>query len=497
MLRYFKTLNDVQKYYCKIFKHNTFIIEKNKSISYGEFDQLVTKIEKITIPISPAKYDILTELNRPFPIIQLIGKKSIFWSASLFALIEKGFTVIPSHDMKDIDQDKNIPKIVIDDQNQTFVDIIPPDYGIGLYENNDFYTSYAVILKTSGSNITKHVPLTHENILSVVRCMQPHANNYNVNEKDRFFSILPWSHSYGLTCELFFSMTRGCSIHLDDGIDTFTNMRNSNSTLFCVVPKVIEKIKKNIESFDTYKLLPACIIKRIINKNFRLMVCAGSYLSQENVSFIENRMNLPLLQGYGLTETSPLVLLDGLPIDCNIVKIDKEKNNELLVSGSNLFHGYIHLETKKIDYHINSFFRTGDSATFDENTKKYTITGRISSNYKLSNGRFINPTLIEEKIKSLDDKIEEVFIFPDENYQYNICLLYIYPYPHEPYEYSRKEPYRDFLEQHLKKYEMPDKIYLLTKPFPSFLYTLKKELKRKKTSEYMTKLIKEHVKYSF
>jgi long-subunit acyl-CoA synthetase (AMP-forming) len=491
MIRYLKTLNDAQRYYCKLFKNNSFMIEKNKSISYGEFDQLVTKIEKILIPTFPAKYDIMKELNEPFPIIQLHGKKSIFWTASLFALMEKGFTVIPSHDIHDTDQDKTIPitKIITDDQN--FVDIIPPQHKFDLYKKEDFYDSYAVILKTSGSNITKHVPLTHENILSVVRCMQSYADNYHVNEKDRFFSILPWSHSYGLTCELFFSMTRGCSIHLDDGIDTFTNMRNSNSTLFCVVPKVIDKIKKGVENIDRYKLLPSWILKRMIMKNLRLMVCAGSYLSQENISFIKNRMKLPLLQGYGLTETSPLVLLDGVPIDCNTVQTDKENNNELLVSGTNLFHGYIDLETKKIDYrqHKNSFFRTGDSVIFDENTNKYTITGRISSNYKLSNGRFINPTVIEEKIKHLHDKIEEVFIFPDENYEYNICIVYIYPHESN----NREEPYKNFLEQHLENYEVPDKIYFLTKPFPSFLYTLKKDLKRKKTSEYMAKLIKEHV----
>lgn len=67
MMRYLKTLNDVQRYYCKLFKHKKFLIERNEVISYGDFDQLVTKIEKMTIPVSKAKYDILKEFEQPIP----------------------------------------------------------------------------------------------------------------------------------------------------------------------------------------------------------------------------------------------------------------------------------------------------------------------------------------------------------------------------------------------------------------------------------------------
>jgi hypothetical protein len=64
------------------------------------------------------------------------------------------------------------------------------------------------------------------------------------------------------------------------------------------------------------------------------------------VSFIEERLRLKLIKGYGLTECAPLVLLDGKPIDCNTVKIDEHHQNELLVSGTNVFDGYINIETK-------------------------------------------------------------------------------------------------------------------------------------------------------
>ena len=354
MMRYLKTLNDVQRYYCKLFKHNKFLIERNEVISYGDFDQLVTKIEKMTIPVSKARYDILKEFEQPFPTVHLIGNKSIFWCASLFALMETGFTVIPSHDIKDVDYIKHIPKIITG--NHDFIDIIPPEKKHALNINKGG-KSYSIILKTSGSSNLKYVPLRHRNFLSVITCMQHHANIYNVNEQDRFFSILPWSHSYGLTCELFFSMTRGCSIYIDDGTDTIKNLKQSKSTLFCVVPKVIEKIKKKTLPYSSF--LPSCIMKRLISHNLRLMVSAGAYLSEENISFIEERLRLRLIKGYGLTECAPLVLLDGKPIDCNTVQIDEHNQNELLVSGTNVFDGYINIETKNIEYGVDSWFRTG------------------------------------------------------------------------------------------------------------------------------------------
>jgi long-chain acyl-CoA synthetase len=236
-----------------------------------------------------------------------------------------------------------------------------------------------------------------------------------------------------------------------------------NPTILCAVPKLFQSIYSKINYIPTQYVKYSPYLKNkiktsIFGKNFRFATVGGASISKELLEFYET-LDIQLYQGYGMTETSPMVSLNvpnsnrigsvGKILDCNKVIIDPI-SSEISVTGDNVMHGYY------LHDQVNSLYRTGDIGSVVDGYLY--ITGRIKEQYKLSNGKFVNPTQIEDILSTLPS-IKQIMICAHKNQEYNVALCVS--------DSSSDIVMKEILSisHKLKKYEIPKKIIVIKEPF--------------------------------
>lgn len=301
----------------------------------------------------------------------------------------------------------------------------------------------ATILYTSGTMGTpKGVMLTHRNILSIVEYLCP---LYPINETHDALSYLPLSHIYERAVQ-YCHIYLGCTTYYVDNIgaiiDTLAEVKPQH---FTSVPRLIEKvyhtivrkghklkgIKKTIffwalrlaERYDETKkhnswfyLQKLKIADRLVFKEWRKvfggkleLIISGGAAIQPRLVKIFTAIGIQLSEGYGLTETSPVIASNSLTLGklkagtVGVVMDNQEvviaENGEILVKGPNVMLGYYKDEEKTREaIDENGYFHTGDKGCFDEDGL-LKITGRIKEIFKTSMGKYVSPILIENKIK--------------------------------------------------------------------------------------------------
>jgi len=329
-----------------------------------------------------------------------------------------------------------------------------------------------LVLYTSGTTgLSKGVCLNLENLSSNILAIDKNIGNNFITHTDKYFNFLPWSHIYGLNCELYYGMSKGSSIFINDEISNIvSNIKKSNPTIICSVPKLLYSIYDKIESNNllnkviSIQLKPInnMVKKKIFGPDLRFINSGGAAISPEVINFY-TKLGIPIYQGYGLSETSPMVSLNyesnnkigsvGKILDCNDVKI---VDNQILIKGSNVFSGYYNNqdETDKC-FDSDGYFMTGDQGSIDSDGYLF-ITGRTKELYKLTNGKYINPVSIENILLE-STHIEQIFIWGDSK-PFNIALVVSQSDSDIIYSEIKK------LSHKLKKYEIPQKI-LIVKPF--------------------------------
>lgn len=303
-------------------------------------------------------------------------------------------------------------------------------------KNQDLVT----IIYTSGTTGNpKGVMLSHHNILSNVEaCIEsiPADNNSKV------LSFLPVCHIYERMLHYLY-MHLGCSIYFAESMDTIgDNIREVKPHVFTAVPRLIEKVYDKIiakgdaltgikrklffwavsvgEEYDVvgkslwYKIklfiARALIFKKwqeALGGNVRA-IASGSAALQPRLARIFFAAGIPILEGYGLTETSPVVSVNsfvngirfgtvGTLIDDVQVKIAED--GEILVKGPNVMIGYYNLpELTAETIDSEGWFHTGDIGAFVEG-KFLKITDRKKEIFKTSGGKYIVPQVMENKFK--------------------------------------------------------------------------------------------------
>jgi long-chain acyl-CoA synthetase len=302
--------------------------------------------------------------------------------------------------------------------------------------NHDMVT----IIYTSGTTGNpKGVMLSHHNILSNVdSCREPiPADQYS-----RVLTFLPICHIYERMLHYLY-MYIGCSIYFAESMDTIgDNIREVKPHVFTAVPRLIEKVYDKIvakgdeltglkrklffwavrlgEEFDVqgksifYKLKLAIARKLIFSKWKEALggnvnaIASGSAALQPRLARIFYAAGIPILEGYGLTETSPVVTVNsfqkgvrfgtvGPLIDGVQVKIAED--GEILVKGPNVMMGYYKLpEVTAETIDSEGWFHSGDIVVFVEN-KFFKITDRKKEIFKTSGGKYIVPQAMENKFK--------------------------------------------------------------------------------------------------
>ncbi len=311
----------------------------------------------------------------------------------------------------------------------------------GFTEYTDFQIDVhedAIIIFTSGTTGTsKGVVLSQNNIVSAVRSS---ARMLDFTEKDVVMSVLPLHHTYEMTCGILTPVLVGATVSINDSMKYLTkNLQLFKPTAMILVPLFVTTVYKRIwdtasKNNQTKKLKRGIAISNVlrhanidlrstffgqVNAAFggrlKKIVCGGAALSPEYVKGFDE-LGINLVQGYGITECSPLVSVCpfhwkkyasvGLPVHDVEVKIDKlspeDTEGEIIVRGPNVMKGYYNapeLTAQVIDE--DGWFSTGDIGYIDEDGFIY-ITGRKKNIIILDNGKNVFPEELEEHIYRIE-----------------------------------------------------------------------------------------------
>ena len=313
------------------------------------------------------------------------------------------------------------------------------------------YEDLATIIYTSGTTGTpKGVMLSHRNILSNVMASIP---CFPPGDELRSLSFLPLNHIFERMVTYLY-LFRGTSIYYAESLDTIAdNLKEVKPNMFTTVPRLLEKVYDRImqkgneltgtkrklffwahglaEKFEINKNLGAwynfklSIANKIIFSKWReglggnlKCVVTGGAACQVRLIRIFTAARIPIMEGYGLTETSPVISVNryqesgrafgtvGPLIDDVQVKIAED--GEILCKGPNIMMGYYKRPDLTAETIINGWLHTGDIGTWID--KKFLkITDRKKELFKTSGGKYVAPLPIENKLKE-SPFIEQVML---------------------------------------------------------------------------------------
>ena len=293
----------------------------------------------------------------------------------------------------------------------------------------------SVMLFTSGTtNIPKAVMLSQKNICAN---LSDFASWVKLYPTDTLLSFLPIHHTFECTVTFLYGFYSGCTVAFCDGLKYIQkNLAEYKVSVFVAVPLVMEtmykKIQKAIHDQGKEKLIHTMVkisnaflkckidLRKIIFKqildnlggNIRLVLYGAAPMNKETIVGFNN-FGIELVQGYGLTETSPVIAAEsdkekmpgsvGLALPSLNVKIDNPDENgegEILVKGPNVMMGYYNNEEENKRAFKDGWFRTGDYGYITENGFIY-VTGRKKDIIVLRNGKNVYPQEIEFLINKI------------------------------------------------------------------------------------------------
>ena len=305
----------------------------------------------------------------------------------------------------------------------------------------------AALIYTPGTTgASKGALLSHGNFIA----QRPVIDLFKLNERDVRLANLPFSHVFGLSADLFSSGATGSLLAIVRSLETEEMMeyiKEIRPTTICSVPRMYEKIcittlqgishlrglkrarysravnvgreiyvrecgGRGVPFFlkiQRFLLAPvlAGIRKTLRMDRVRLLVSGGSPLPLE-VSYFFGGIGRPVIEGYGLTETAPIINVNlpgankpgtvGPPIEGVVERISDE--GEILVKGPTVCGGYFrNPEEDELAFTPDGFFRTGDIGRFDDDGY-LTITGRLKDLIITSSGKNIAPLNIEKRFEN-------------------------------------------------------------------------------------------------
>jgi len=300
------------------------------------------------------------------------------------------------------------------------------------------------LIYTSGTTgRPKGVMLTHHNIVSNVKSTD-RGNYFGLMDGDRTLSFLPLCHIYERTTIYVYLFYRVSTYYAESMETIADNIREVQPTMFTSVPRLLEKIYDKIMakgneltgikrtlffgaiefglSYDPMKKLGLIdslklgLYRKLIFSKWKealggrvRLIASGSAALQPRLSRVFWAAGIPISEGYGLTETSPIISISkvnppdfqvgcvGSVLDCVEVKIAED--GEILAKGDSIMPGYYknpEATAEAIDK--DGWFHTGDIGIFVDG-KYLKITDRKKEIFKTSGGKYVAPQLVENKLK--------------------------------------------------------------------------------------------------
>lgn len=447
--------------YLAVSTANISIVPLDKSLPENEMKSLIIR-SKVDAVIFDEKYssifeEILEEKNTNLTQYICMDKSSNLHFLSYPALCEKGKKILEAGN-------DAYEKITLDPQK------------------------VSILLFTSGTTaISKCVGLSQSNICSDIYAL---SQMTDIRRDDVFLSFLPLHHTFESTCTFLYGTSCGITVAFCDGLKYVQkNLVDYKVTGLVCVPLMLEimykKIEKGVEEEGKTSLVKTMrkvcnfllkfgidirrkVFKQILDKfggKLRMLIAGGAPMNKEAIQgFVDLGINL--LQGYGLTETSPVLAGEndkykrassvGFPLPGIEIKINEpneEGIGEIMAKGPTIMHGYIDNEEATKEVLKNGWFYTGDLGRFDKDGFLY-ITGRKKDVIVLKNGKNIFPEELEILINSLPYVSESiVYGKPDpKDGDLTICAKIVYNpdtmkelYPDKP-----EKDYHDIIWQDIK-----------------------------------------------
>ena len=351
----------------------------------------------------------------------------------------------------------------------------------------------ACIIYTSGTQGNpKGVILSHGGILNNCQGSQELLKSI-IKKNPKFLTWLPLSHSYEHTVQ-FVQIAVGAKVFYAENIEKLIkNMNDCSPEIMTAVPRFYQSLYQKINNtFSKAKGIKKFLIEKtiflgkkkllkkklflsevffnficekIIRKkilsqfggNLKAFISGGGALDKEVGSFL-NAIGLPTLQGYGLTETSPVVSCNsiddirietvGIPFKGNLVKIADD--GEILIKGENVMLGYWKNEKETNKVLKNGWLFTGDVGEFDGDFLR--ITDRKKDIIITPGGDNISPIKIENDLNR-SEFIEQSLVYGDSK-PYLVCLIVL----KSEYKEIKKEKIQEDLEKINKKLSKIEKI---------------------------------------
>ncbi|MGN1130053.1 MAG: AMP-binding protein [Ruminococcus sp.] len=286
--------------------------------------------------------------------------------------------------------------------------------------------SLCTIMFTSGTTgKSKGVMLTHENLAVNATCL-----DMKIPPRTVILSVLPIHHAYCLSMDILKGISLGSIICINDSLlRVAKNILLFKPDMILMVPLMIETIAKKLQ--DAPKL-PAQIVKRkVFGKELTTICSGGAYLNPAYIDLF-NKYGITILQGYGMTECSPVISTNlpwkikkdsvgKLMPNCKAKVVD----NELWVSGSSVMQGYYNMPEETAEALKDGWLVTGDLGYVDDEGYIF-LTGRKKNLIITKNGENVSPEEIENKLSENrlvcevlvreSEGLIEAEIFPDKEY---------------------------------------------------------------------------------
>lgn len=478
------------------------VVPLDKSLPNNEIESLINRSGVEAIFYS-SKYDeIMNKLNTE-------GSTNIKYFISM-DLDEKTGNVYSQKEL--VKKGKKL----IEDGNREFLDAKIDNENMG------------IMLFTSGTTAqSKAVMLSHKNIVSNLMDI---ASVIEINENDRFLSFLPMHHTFECTVGFLYALSKGASTAFCEGIKHIAdNLKEYQITAMISVPILyenmykrlmkaiekqgkMEKVQKGIKITQFLLKFKIDVRRKIfkdIHNNFggklRLFVAGGAGLDPEAEKGF-NELGIRMLQGYGLTETSPVIAAEddkytrlgsigkAFPsLDVKLEDVNEEGVGELMAKGPSIMLGYYNNEeATKETLEPDGWLHTGDLAKIDKDGFIF-ICGRKKFVIVLKNGKNIYPEELETVINKIEG-VKESFVYglPEDDGDYKISakIQYDKNIVKEIYNVEYEEQVKEALWQEVKKINktMPAYKYIreISVTEEDFIKTTTQKIKR---NEEMKKIL--------
>ena len=359
--------------------------------------------------------------------------------------------------------------------------------------NNEFLNAkinpkeMEIMLFTSGTTSkSKVVTLSHENICTNLMDI---GSVLDVTQDDVFLSILPIHHVFECTVGFLFSLYKGAETVFCDGLRHIVeNLNEYHVTVMACVPGIyerifmmirkklekqgkLEEILKNEEKYKNSSMQKKKeVFKEIHNMlggKVKLLI-SGAAALDKTIEEKYRLLGLNLVQGYGLTETSPVVAVGTnknyklgsigktVPsVEAKLVDVNDDGIGELVVRGSSVMLGYYENEKVNKKSLQDGWFYTGDLAKIDEEGYIF-ICGRKKSVIVLKNGKNIFPEEMENLVNKIEG-IRESFIFgkiqsnDENNIKINVKIVFDRDVIKDVYKVEKDEDIYKVLSKKIKE----------------------------------------------